>query len=58
MRRVVITGIGLISPLGNSPEKMWEALASGTSGVRELERQLRDTVDEVARVCGDRKSVV
>jgi 3-oxoacyl-[acyl-carrier-protein] synthase II len=35
-RRVVITGIGLISPLGNSPEKMWEALDSGTSGVREL----------------------
>src|SRR5262245_32511074 len=35
-RRVVITGIGLISPLGNSPEKLWEALASGTSGVHEL----------------------
>jgi len=35
-RRVVITGLGLISPLGNSPEKMSEALASGTSGVREL----------------------
>jgi 3-oxoacyl-[acyl-carrier-protein] synthase II len=35
-RRVVITGIGLISPLGNSPEKLWNALASGTSGVREL----------------------
>jgi 3-oxoacyl-[acyl-carrier-protein] synthase II len=35
-RRVVITGIGLVSPLGNSPEKMWESLSSGTSGVREL----------------------
>ena len=35
-RRVVITGIGLVSPLGNSPDKMWEALSSGTSGVREL----------------------
>src|SRR5262245_47991353 len=35
-RRVVITGIGVISPLGNSPEKIWEALASGSSGVREL----------------------
>src|SRR5262245_1496176 len=35
-RRVVITGIGLVSPLGNSPDKMWEALAAGTSGVREL----------------------
>jgi 3-oxoacyl-[acyl-carrier-protein] synthase II len=35
-RRVVITGVGLVSPLGNTPEKLWEALASGTSGVREL----------------------
>jgi 3-oxoacyl-[acyl-carrier-protein] synthase II len=35
-RRVVITGIGLISPLGNSPQKMWESLAAGQSGVREL----------------------
>src|SRR5213080_4452456 len=35
-RRVVITGIGLISPLGNSAEKLWECLASGTSGVRPL----------------------
>ena len=35
-RRVVITGIGLASPLGNSPEKLWAALTSGTSGVREL----------------------
>ena len=35
-RRVVITGLGLISPLGNSPEALWQALATGTSGVRPL----------------------
>jgi 3-oxoacyl-[acyl-carrier-protein] synthase II len=35
-RRVVITGIGLVSPLGNSAEKLWQALSTGTSGVREL----------------------
>jgi 3-oxoacyl-[acyl-carrier-protein] synthase II len=35
-RRVVITGIGVISPLGNSPQRLWEAVAAGTSGVREL----------------------
>lgn len=35
-RRVVITGIGLISPLGNTPAKLWESLSSGVSGVREL----------------------
>jgi 3-oxoacyl-[acyl-carrier-protein] synthase II len=35
-RRVVITGVGLISPLGNSAEKLWDALSTGQSGVREL----------------------
>jgi 3-oxoacyl-[acyl-carrier-protein] synthase II len=35
-RRVVITGVGVVSPLGNSPDKLWEGLASGTSAVREL----------------------
>ncbi len=32
-RRVAITGLGLISPLGNSPSALWSALVSGTSGV-------------------------
>ena len=32
-RRVVITGMGLVSPLGNSPDALWEALAAGRSGV-------------------------
>lgn len=35
-RRVVITGLGLVSPLGNSPERLWEALSTGQSGIREL----------------------
>lgn len=35
-RRVVITGCGLVSPLGNSPEKLWAALSRGESGVCEL----------------------
>lgn len=35
-RRVVITGLGLITPLGNTPERFWNALATGSSGVGEL----------------------
>jgi 3-oxoacyl-[acyl-carrier-protein] synthase II len=31
--RVVITGLGMISPLGNTVESTWDALISGTSGV-------------------------
>jgi 3-oxoacyl-[acyl-carrier-protein] synthase II len=32
-RRVVITGLGLISPLGNTPAALWSALLAGRSGV-------------------------
>jgi 3-oxoacyl-[acyl-carrier-protein] synthase II len=35
-RRVVITGIGVISPLGNNKEALWEALLAGRSGVGPL----------------------
>jgi len=33
MRRVVITGMGIISPIGNTPEKALDSLLKGTSGV-------------------------
>lgn len=36
-RRVVITGLGLISPLGNSPAELQESLASSRSGVGPIE---------------------
>ena len=32
-RRVVVTGLGLITPVGNSVEATWSALMSGRSGV-------------------------
>lgn len=32
-RRVAITGLGLISPLGNNPETLWNALLARRSGV-------------------------
>lgn len=35
-RRIVITGAGVISPLGNTKEALWDALSTGRSGVRTL----------------------
>jgi 3-oxoacyl-[acyl-carrier-protein] synthase II len=35
-RRVVITGLGAVTPLGNDPESSWENLVAGRSGAAEI----------------------
>lgn len=36
--RVVITGLGVISPVGNTVKEFWEALKAGRSGVTKISR--------------------
>ena len=32
LKRVVVTGLGAVTPLGNTPEETWESLLAGKSG--------------------------
>ncbi|ARR49679.1 beta-ketoacyl-ACP synthase II [Photobacterium damselae subsp. damselae] len=36
-RRVVVTGMGMLTPVGNTVEDSWKALLSGTSGISTIE---------------------
>ncbi|WP_276204071.1 beta-ketoacyl synthase N-terminal-like domain-containing protein, partial [Streptomyces albus] len=36
--RVVVTGIGALTPVGNDRESSWQALLAGRSGVAEISR--------------------
>jgi len=38
MRRVVVTGVGAVSPLGTGNRKNWDALVAGKSGVARITR--------------------
>ncbi len=37
MRRVVVTGMGIVSPLGTGVSKVWSDLIAGKSGIRRVE---------------------
>ena len=37
-RRVVVTGLGVISPVGNDVDTAWNNLVAGNSGLREITR--------------------
>lgn len=52
-RRVVITGLGLVTPLGIGVEETWHALCEGKSGVSEITRF--DTSGFDTRIAGEVK---
>ena len=36
MRRVVITGLGCVTPCGTGAEQLWSAMLAGRSGIRRI----------------------
>jgi 3-oxoacyl-[acyl-carrier-protein] synthase II len=52
-RRVVITGVGLVTPLGTGVEKNWQALMEGRSGIGPVTRF--DVSDFPTRIAGEVK---
>ncbi len=53
MRRVVITGMGAVTPLGNDLKSTWEGLVNGRSGVGRITRF--DATDYPSQIAGEVK---
>jgi len=53
-RRVVITGLGAITPIGNSVEEFWNSLKSGAVGIGEITKF--DTTDYKAKLAAEVKN--
>jgi 3-oxoacyl-[acyl-carrier-protein] synthase II len=51
MRRVVITGLGLITPLGQGVDVTWKAILAGTSGIGRI--TTFDPTDYACQVAGE-----
>ncbi len=50
-RRVVVTGVGLVSPLGVGTETNWDALCAGRSGIGPITRF--DAAQHACRIAGE-----
>lgn len=53
MRRVVVTGLGLVTPLGGDVETTWQNLIAGKSGIGPITRF--DTTEHKAKIAGEVK---
>jgi 3-oxoacyl-[acyl-carrier-protein] synthase II len=53
MRRVVVTGLGLVTPLGADVEVVWRNLIAGKSGIGPITRF--DASDQKAKIAGEVK---
>jgi 3-oxoacyl-[acyl-carrier-protein] synthase II len=50
-RRVIVTGLGMVTPLGSGVDKNWEAASSGTSGIGPITKF--DASDFQSQIAGE-----
>lgn len=55
-RRVVVTGMGAITPIGNSVEEFWEGIKAGKVGIGEITKF--DTTEYKVKLAGEVKGFV
>ena len=53
MKRVVVTGVGVVSPIGNDVEKFWENIKAGHHGITKITKF--DTADFPVKVAAEVK---
>ena len=53
-RRVVITGLGAITPIGNNVEEFWKGIKTGKCGINEITHF--DTTDYKVKLAGEVKN--
>ncbi|MGL4947357.1 MAG: beta-ketoacyl-ACP synthase II [Cetobacterium sp.] len=51
MRRVVVTGVGLITSLGTGTQKSWDAIKAGECGIKEIKSF--DTTESAVKIAGE-----
>ncbi len=54
-RRVVVTGLGIVSPVGSTIEKAWKNITEGNSGIAKISSDLFDTSEFSVRIAGNVK---
>ena len=52
MRRVVVTGIGITSPVGATTSDSWENIKNSKSGIKQIPSDLFDTSDLATKIAG------
>jgi len=52
-RRVVVTGLGIVSPVGSQLEKAWKNITEGVSGINKIPPEVFDATDFSVKIAGN-----